>query len=190
MPDENNSALTSLSSHDVSTSWSVPRSSLPDLPSSSGAVWGTRRGIVRKDTEYVKQHAAYLQARTTQSSAMRDLVESRVALAVALSQLSAVPEICAAEYLKGRRERARDLLITDLHCQEAELRAKAAVASAQKHLLSLEPPLEKASEAAQPQAGLTPAEIDELVATMPDISDGARRTLSLLLHGRVQEKGP
>ena len=117
----------------------TPAASLPALPYSSGAV-GTRRRIMRKDTEYVEQHAAYLQARSNQSNAMRDLVESRVRLAVSLTKLSAIPEICAAEYWKGRRERARDLLVTDLQCQEEELRAKAAVAAAHQALEAYDPP--------------------------------------------------
>ena len=37
-------------------------------------------------------------------------------------------------------------------------------------------------------SGLTPTEIDELVASLPEISEETRRTLSLLLSGRAREK--
>lgn len=165
-----------------------------DLPSSSGASWGSRNRILLKDTAYVRHHADFLNGRIAQAHAMGALVEARIALSLSLSKLGALPEIIAAEYLKGRRERAREVLITDLRCQEAELRAKAAVASAHKLLESINPPPQSPEQLPAtpppPQpSGLTPDEIDELVAGgLPEIDEETRRTLSLLLRGRLQEK--
>jgi hypothetical protein len=118
---------------------------------------------------------------------MRELVQSRLTLAVSLSKLNTLPEICATEYLKGRRERARDLRITHLHCEEQELIARAAVVAARGQLSALGAPSEP--DTIDPQhTGLTPGEVDEILASMPDITEDARKTLALLFNARLQEK--
>jgi len=169
------------------TSGDIAHPALPALPASSGATWGGRTSIVRKDTEYVQQHAAYLQARAAQSDAMRDLVQSRLTLAVSLSKLNTLPEVCATEYLKGRRERARDLRITQLRCEEQELVARAAVLAARQQLEALGALPDADSETAQ-HGALTPGEVDELLSSMPDISEDTRKTLALLFNARLREK--
>ena len=100
-----------------------------------------------------------------------------------MSKLAAIPEICAAEYLKGRRMRASELLLLDLQCQTEEANARAVLASAQQHLASVSP----ASDTS-PTGGLTPAEIDELIASLPDVPEQIRATFNRLVNGRVREK--
>src|SRR5262245_2028878 len=63
---------------------------MPVLPSSSGATWGSRLRIAKKDTAYVRQHLDYLNARVAQSNAMTALIESRIGVAVSMSKLAAV----------------------------------------------------------------------------------------------------
>jgi hypothetical protein len=98
-------------------------------------------------------------------------------------------ELVATEYLKSRRKRANELLVHDLKCETEELNARVALATARKAFADFVPlPPTEPAQASAPSTGLTPPEVDELVATMPDISEDARRTLSLLLSGRVKEK--
>src|SRR5262249_44551305 len=160
-----------------------PRVSLPSRPTSSGATFRSRLGILKKDTEFVEQDARYLHALTLQSDGMRDLVDCRVSLAVSMSKLAALPEILAAEYLKGRRERASDLLLTDLRCQTEEAKARAVLASAEQHLASFAP---ASAPAAHTTAGLTVSEIDELISHLPDMPEQIREAFSRLVNGRVK----
>src|SRR5581483_10431635 len=82
---------------------------MPDLPSSSGAFWGSRADILKQDTAHVVEHSNFLAKRVTQANTMVALVEGRIALSLAMSKLASIDEVTAAEYLKGRRQRASEL---------------------------------------------------------------------------------
>jgi hypothetical protein len=167
---------------------STLRPILPAMPSSGGSWFGTRTRLNYKDERYVRSHTAVILAKSTQTDVMRQLIDNRVALALSISKLAAIAEVCAAEYLKGRRQRAADLLLHDLSCQEAELHAKAAVAVARKHLNTIAPLDASSDRDADAPAALTPDEVDEILAELPEIPEEARHTVSLLLNARVSEK--
>ena len=157
---------------------------VPQLPSSSGAGWGTRWRILRHDTAYVKQHADYLNARVAQGNAMRQLVDTRIDVAVSMSKLASIGEITATEYLKGRRQRASELRLLHVQCETAEVNAELALVAARRELASIAPPPDVASAA----AGLSPAEVEELLRVIPEINPETARTLSHLLAGRLKER--
>jgi hypothetical protein len=183
MSDEKSHAL-SVSSRALASTSDVLRPATTLLPSKSGTWLPSRK----KDKEFVEEGTNVLRARTAQSNAMRELVDSRIGLGFSLLNLAAMPEICATEYLKGRRQRASDLALTELRCQEAELTAKAAVAAAHKHLATINP-LARRPTSTRASSGLTPDEVDDVVAAaLPEVAETTRKTLFQLLMGRLQEK--
>ena len=186
MRKDSTGALIPAEDRELTASWDAPRPSLPSLPRSSGAWFGTRNRILRKDTEYVEQSTRNLNALASQTDAMRSLMVSRVALARAMTEIAAIGEICAGHFLKGRRQRANELLVHDLKCQTEEAVARTQLTGARQKLAELNP--EAARPDHPPRGGLTPAEVDELVRDIPEISPDARRTLSLLINGRLSEK--
>jgi len=159
------------------------RPTLPSLPSSSGAFWGSATSILKQDTNFVEAHTAYLQARTAQTTAMRDLVDKRQALSIAIGKISALPEIAQHEYERGRRDRAHDAAMQQFVHQTAEINARINLLRAEQHLASFEP-----AHSAPAPSGLTPPEIDELLAALPDVSEDTRKTISYVLSGRLREK--
>ncbi len=165
------------------------RPSLPSLPATSGAWLGTRVTIMRKDAEFVRQHTEYLQARTSQSNAMRELVDSRLSLATTIAKLSALPEIAEHEYLKGRADRAYEMCVLTLRHQTGIADAEATLVQAQQYLASLRPqPTQPTSPPAPAPQGLTPAEVNEVIAALDDISPEVKKTISYILMARMQEK--
>src|SRR2546423_1673022 len=93
---------------------------------SSGAI-GTRTRILRKDTEYLELSNRRLNARLAEATTTRALVDARIALGRSLTDIAALPEICAAHFLKGRRQRANELLVHELKCQTEESNARASL---------------------------------------------------------------
>jgi hypothetical protein len=163
------------------------RSVTVPLAGSSGAWFGSRTRILRKDTEHVELSNRQLNARVAEATTMRALIDARIALARALTEMAALGEICAAHFLKARRQRASELLVHELKCQSDEASARATLIAAQTNLNALAPPAPVAASASA-EAGLTPAEVDEILASLPDIPPEARPTVSLLLNARVSEK--
>src|SRR5262245_908407 len=104
MPDDRRNGLIPYDV-DAVASWDLPHPQMPSLPTTSGAL-GTRMRILRKDTEYVEQSARKLRARAAQTDAMRDVVLAHIGLARVMTDLAAIGEICSAQYLRGRRQRA------------------------------------------------------------------------------------
>ena len=186
MADDNKGALIPSQRRELPASWDAPRPSLPTLLRSSGAWFGTRTRILRKDTEYVEQSTKNLTALAAQSAAMRSLIDNRVALARSMTDVAAIGEICAAHYLQGRRTRASQLLLLDIKCQTDETDARTLLAEAQKRLAAFDPPSTPAP--ARADGGLTPAQVDEIIATLPEVSEETRETLLQLLKGRLEEK--
>ena len=166
----------------------TPTVALPALPTSSGKVWGSRTTIMQADARFVHAHSEYLQARTEQTQQMRTLVESRIGLALKLAELATLPELVEHEYQRGRRDRLHDTAMQRLTHETAEVNARINLVRAQQHLTSLAPdPTPPSAPPPQP-AGLTPDEVEELIAALPDAPDELRRTISLLLKGRLKEK--
>lgn len=163
--------------------------SLPMLPGSSGAVFGTRTDIARKDSEFVKAHAELIRARTEQSDAMRGLVESRVALAATLARLASIGELTQYDYARGRLDRTHELRMLALRCETDQLHAEVKLIEARQAITRLTPtPAPPAAPPPAPPPGLSPDEVDELLASLPEISAETRHTLALLLKGYLKEK--
>ena len=165
------------------------RPSLPSLPATSGAWLGTRVTIMRKDAEFVRQHTEYLQARTSQSNAMRELVDSRLSLATTIAKLSTLPEITEHEYLKGRADRTYEMRMLTLRQQTGIADAEATLVQAQQYLASLRPqPTQPTSPPAPAPQGLTPSDVEQIAQQLPELKPETVRTLSLMLAGWLAEK--
>jgi len=61
--------------------------SLPDLPSSSGAWFGTRTSIMRKDADFIREHQRYLDARVKQIKSAHELVDERISIAAKIADM-------------------------------------------------------------------------------------------------------
>lgn len=165
----------------------TPRPSLPALPSSSGAIWGSRERLLRKDTDFVQQSAKYLQARIAQSDAMTGLVESRLKLATTIARLSALPEIALHEYELGRRERAHELTMRDLAQQTDRTTAEVVLLQTQQALASLSPQMPP-SMAQQSSASLSISDVEKVAQNMPEIKPETIQSLVWALNGMLGEK--
>jgi hypothetical protein len=166
----------------------TPSVALPSLPTSSGKVWGSRTSLMEADTRFVRAHSQYLEARTEQTNQMKLLVDARIGLALKISELAILPELAQHEYERGRCDRAHDVAMQRLTHETAEVNARINLLRAQQHLASLEPQPEPAPQPAFTPGGLTPDEVEEIIASLPEASDELRRTISLLLKGRLKEK--
>ncbi len=162
----------------------TPRPSLPALPSSSGAIFGTSKTLLRKDTEFVQQSAAYLQARTAQSDAMTGLVESRLRLATTIARLSALPEIAIHEYELGRRERQHEAIMRDLAQQTERTTAEAVLLQTQQALASVTPP----PIPQQNSASLSVTDVEKVAQNMPELKPETIQSLVWALNGLLGEK--
>jgi len=169
---------------------STPSGTLPSLPSSSGKVWGSRTTIMEADARFVRAHSSYLEARTEQTNQMRMLVDARISLALKFAELAVLPELVHHEYDRGHRDRAHHVVMQALTHEAAEVNARINLVRAQQHLSSLHPDPEPPAAPHPPPApaGLTPGEVDELLAAMPELSDETKKTISYILAGRLREK--
>ncbi|MFN0217369.1 MAG: hypothetical protein ACKVP4_01000 [Hyphomicrobium sp.] len=184
------------------TRGTAPAASLPSLPSSSGKIWGSATTIMRADAAYVQHHTEFLQARVAQSSAMKDLVESRVALATVIAKLQTIDEIIAHEYRRGHADRQSEVAewahtarLATLRHERDELDAVATLIRSRQRLAELDPkppqppPLpEQSPVPPPPAAGLTPADVERVAQNMPELQPDSIRTLLLALNGLLAEK--
>jgi hypothetical protein len=110
-------------------------------------------------------------------------------------------DVCDFERKKGFLTRTSQLSTLALELQTKELNARIARDQAMLVLQSFQPqPPPQYVPAAAPPApavhmppppplGLTPAEIDEQLAMMPEFSAEQRKTISYILNARLREKG-
>lgn len=183
------------------TRGTAPGASLPSLPSSSGKVWGSATTVMRADAAYVQHHTEFLQARVAQSSAMKDLVESRVALATVIAKLQTIDEIIAYEYRRGRADRQSEVAewahtarLATLRHEHDELDAIATLIRSRQRIAELDPkqpPIPERSPPmpeSPPTAGLSPADVESVAQNMPELQPDTIRTLVLALNGLLAEK--
>jgi hypothetical protein len=166
-----------------------PRPTLPSLPTSSGAFWGTPTTILRKDTDYIESHAAKLRAMADQAAAFRQLVEERDALGLAIARTRSIDERCAHAYERERLARLNELRVLQLEHQLAEVNAKIALAQAEQLYAQYRP---QAPATPTPPApiveGLTPADIRKVAEKMPEITPESVDTLYMLATALMAEK--
>lgn len=174
--------------------------SLPDLPATSEQFALTRRSRASKDAAFTRAHADWVQARAEQADAARALSDARFALAVALSKWQHIDEVCQYEYQKGFLTRLSELRVLALELETREINARIGRDQAMLALQAYQPqPPSQPTAAAHappvappppaPPPGLTPSEIDEMLAQMPELSKEVRSTISYLLNARLREKG-
>jgi hypothetical protein len=149
--------------------------------------WNTLRSL-RRHTARAEQANKYLRARVLEAVTFTALAEARINAARAITDLGALREICSAQFLKGRRQRASDLLVHDLECQAKEIHARVSVAIARRHQAAFPDPDPPTPAASSEHQGLTPTEVDEILASLPEVSDATRETLIELLKARLEEK--
>lgn len=169
-----------------------PRSSVPALPSTGGAVlFGGDLAQVRADRRFVDAHTELLRSQSAQALAACELVDNRHALAIAVSKLSTLPEICDHEYQRGRLERISEITQLRLKLQTEEVQAQARLLAAQLDLAALTQtaaPTSSTPTAPQHAPGLAPDEVDEVLSNFPELTPDMRRTILLTLSGRLNEK--
>jgi hypothetical protein len=153
--------------------------SLPVLPSSSGAWFGSRRALLLKDGKFVRAHARYLEARVAQSDAMTRLVESRTALARSLAALASIADICRDDYERGRVERR----IAALELQTHEAIAKTRLLEALQKLPS--------QHGLGGFSGSVPLlAVKDALGSVPELEPQTRETIERLLDALVTETAP
>jgi ParB-like chromosome segregation protein Spo0J len=161
----------------------------PELPKSSGAWWGSPTSILAKDADFVHEHARFLRARAEQSNAMGALMDSRVALARALAKLDQLPDIVADDYERGRHEREHQLRLLKLQSATQEVQARTVLLQAEQLLASLQPPVRTTTQAASaPSPGLSPADVQQVVQQLPEISAETASVLTRLLEGLLADR--
>jgi hypothetical protein len=157
------------------------------LPADGGAWFGTRTMVLRKNTTFVRTHGEYLDARAAQARSAQAYVDACHELARSIARLDWLPEILEADYLRGKLDRAHEIEMQRITHATTEAHARVALLEA---LQSAERFLPAAQPASAPpsQPGLSPDEVEEIIASLPEASDELRRTISLLLKGRLKEK--
>jgi hypothetical protein len=166
----------------------APAVSTPPLPSSSGKWLGTRTTIMGHDATYVRAHADFLRARGEQSDAMRQLIESRLAVAKVMAKLATLQEIVEHEYGMGRAERQHERHLLGIQHEAEAVNAQIILAEAQARLATFAPYGQPPPREPPLPTGLSPDEVEELLHTIPELSPETLHTLSLLLKGRLKEK--
>jgi hypothetical protein len=135
---------------------------------------GTSLKQLKRDADYARSQAALLDAQAVEQDSMRVLVERSIELTKAVATLCWLPEIIE-----------HDIAMQRLAHRHAEVQALARVRAAERGLLGDADP-----RAPHSGAGLSPAEVDELLAQLPEISSDTRQTITALLTARLKEKAP
>jgi hypothetical protein len=154
------------------------------LPATGGAWIGFPATLLKKDANFVRTHADYLDARATQARSAQACVDARIELARSIARLDWLPEILEADYVRGKLDRAYSIELQRIAHQTSEAQARAGLAAARQLLASYEP---QPAETPIP-SGLSTDEVEDIIASLPEASDELRRTISLLLKGRLKEK--
>jgi hypothetical protein len=183
----------------------TPRPRVPSLPSDSGAIFGSRTRIARKDAEFIETDTRRILAQKAQADAFAGLIESRMTAALSIAKLAALPEMARHEYLHGRAEREaeqdkweHEARVAALEHKREETNALADLVRAQQRLAELQPkPAPPPQPSASPLAptppppapvGLTPTDVEDVIASLPEIMPDTLKTISRLLFGLQKEK--
>jgi hypothetical protein len=162
--------------------------SMPSRPTSSGAWLGSRTTIARKDTDFTKADEALLRAKAGQTDAMCRLMEARIAAELVYSRLMQLPELKTHAHLLGRAQREHESAMFALNSETERALAQIRLEEARQILARTQPVKNQQSPAPVPSAGLSPSEIEQVLAQVPEINNELRQTLLWALKGRMQEK--
>lgn len=178
----------------------TPRPTMPSLPSQSGAIFGSRTRIARKDAEFLEIDTRRILAQKAQTDAFTGLIESRITAALVMAKIQALPELAQHQYDRGRAERQAETQkwqhtarVVALEHEREETIALADLVRAQQRLAELQPtpppaPEPTAPPPAPPPAGLTPADVEDVLSVLPEIAPETLKTISRLLSGMLKEK--
>jgi hypothetical protein len=159
------------------------------LPAEPSGFFATNR--LRKQAAFVREHTQWLEARTAQVRSGQAYVEACHELARSIARLDWLPEVLEADYLRGKLERVHEIEMGRIAHATAEAQARINLMRLEHYLASLRGGPEAPPSLQPPQhqpGGLTPDEVEEIIASLPEASDDLRRTISLLLKGRLKEK--
>jgi ParB-like chromosome segregation protein Spo0J len=121
---------------------------------------------------------------------MGALMDSRVALARALAKLDQLPDIVADDYERGRHEREHQLRLLKLQSATQEVQARTVLLQAEQLLASLQPAASATTQTASARSpGLTPADVQQVVQQLPEISAETAGVLTRLLEGLLADRG-
>ncbi len=189
MSDRKNQVIIPPSSSARLPAVSPPRPSLPAMPSGGGFAF-TPTGQLRKDAQYLTLYSTKLRALADNAAAMRELVEKRDALAMAIANLESLPDRCAHQFEMGRLSRHNERELALLNYEHDQLQAKIRNAAAQMQLAQYLPIPEAPPAPSAPPAptGLTPADVQKAAQMMPELKPETIETLVLMLGGLLAEK--
>lgn len=159
---------------------SAPAISIPDLPTSSGAWFGTRTQILEKDAAFVRAHADYLTARTEQTSALFDLLAARIRVARLMTELAALPEMC-------RHEREHALRVLAMRNEIEVTEAAIILAEARGRLAQM---MGGASPTSNTNTTLSIDDVESVLTQFPELEADNIGRISMLLRALMREKTP
>ncbi len=151
------------------------------------------------DARFNRALADNLRAQADACKAAGEYSDARFDLAVTLSRWNTLPDVIAHFERKGFMERDNELAVLAAELETKLINARIARDQAMLVLQSFQPqpppaplpPITPPPAQTPPPLppGLTPAEIDEMLAQMPELSPETRRSISYILNARLREKG-
>jgi len=167
----------------------TPRPMLPDLPSHGGMYrfWHSPEDLAQKDADFVRAHAGLLRARADQAEAATELTERRKHLLLKVAELAQLDKLVDHQYRKGAADRAHELTMQAMQ-HEMEQLTKSLELQRLRRQHDTETSEQKSSPIIDMVNGLTPAEIEELLEVIPEITPDTITTLRRLFEGRLKEK--
>jgi hypothetical protein len=187
MPDDDRPSSRNLP---IPASRRLPAQGSVQLPADGGAWWGTPTTIQKKNAQFVRAHADYLDARATQARSAQAYIDGCYELARSIARLDWLPEVLEDDYLRGKLDRAHAIEMARIGHATAEAQARLQLLEALEREQRFQAPPQQQPTAFAPMQspGLSPDEVEEIIASLPEASEEMRRTISLLLKGRLKEK--
>jgi hypothetical protein len=158
--------------------YALPTFSIPDLPTSSGAWFGTRTQILEKDAAFVRAHAEYQLARSEQTDTTFALLNARMRVARLMAELVALPEICRRE-----QEHAVRMLAMKNEIEVAE--AAIALAESRGRLAQV---LGAAKPKSAADGTVSIDDVESILTQFPELDADNIGRVSMLLRALVREK--